>query len=639
MNNNRDIYLYYEGLIFQKIKGEMNLNLISITTLYDGTDIKIPEKITGIHGINDRNYVGDNRWDNGDYNVIGIDSIIKTPPSGNIKKRMGRKMDNIAIKEKSSITSITIPTSVTSIGENAFEGCSKLISLSFSSTSKVKSIGARAFLNCTSLQKLIIPDSVVTIGVSVFEGCSLLGDVTIGNGLISIGANAFKLTRISTIVIPASVTTIGASAFEGCSKLTRANILSTSEFTVGENSFKACPLLFSIVVQIDKPNITSAVFDNTDTNSVYLVKGGDGKPLTLIKFFPRGSQKKINFVTGGAGDINFATIETGAFSNVLKLYKLRISGSTTIKSGAFVGCTNLYGIVVTGTPTLEKGIITGSTNIQYIFVNNCNLSTINPPEISNPVFPLTDANVKIFVNNNFIKNNIYQKLFGTKSVVYANGDCINNETVTFIDLAKYNNLLTYINGNGTKPFIIPAASQSAIPAASQSAIPAASQSAIPAASQSAIPAANKSVEPFINSGGQTITESFKEGAIDGQEELQRKQSILQKVKSINFAIDEIKSEQNRNNRHSYFFSEDTYINLYRNRVALILYYIVFILLALSLYLNRESYSIVMIVILLIIFALLPFVIKYLTRFAYDQFLGLVKLFYDGNVRYLNSTDK
>ena len=631
MNNNRDIYLYYEGLIFQKIKGEMNLNLISITTLYDGTDIKIPEKITGIHGINDLNYVGDNRWDNGDYNVIGIDSIIKTPPSGNIKKRMGRKMDNIAIKEKSSITSITIPTSVTSIGENAFEGCSKLISLSFSSTSKVESIGARAFLNCTSLQKLIIPDSVVTIGVSVFEGCSLLGDVTIGNGLISIGANAFKLTRISTIVIPASVTTIGASAFEGCSKLTRANILSTSEFTVGENAFKACPLLFSIVVQIDKPNITSAVFDNTDTNSVYLVKGGDGKPLTLIKFFPRGSQKKINFVTGGAGDINFATIETGAFSNVLQLRKLTIRGSTTVKSGAFVGCTNLYGAVFTGTPTLEKGIITGSTNIQYIFVNNCNLSTINPPEISNPVFPLTDANVKIFVNNNFIKNNIYQKLFGTKSVVYANGDCINNETVTFIDLAKYNNLLTYINGNGTKPFIIPAASQSAIPAASQSAIPAASQSAIPAASQS--------VEPFINSGGQTITESFKEGAIDGQEEAQRKQSILQKVTSINYAIDEIKSEQNRNNRHSYFFSEDTYINLYRNRVALILYYIVFILLALSLYLNRESYSIVMIVMLLIIFALLPFVIKYLTRFAYDQFLGLVKLFYDGNVRYLNSTDK
>jgi hypothetical protein len=607
MNGNRDIYLYYEGLIFQKIKGEMNLNLISITTLYDGTDIKIPEKITGIHDINDRNYVGDNRWDNGDYNVTGIDSIIKTPPSGNIKKRKGRKIDNIAIKEKSLITSVTIPTSVTSIGENAFEGCSKLISLSFSSTSKVKSIGARAFLNCSSLQKLIIPDSVVTIGESVFEGCSLLRDVTIGNGLISIGANAFKLTIIPAIVIPASVTTIGASAFEGCSKLTRADILSTSEFTVGENAFKACPNLLAIVVQIDKPNITSAVFDNTDTNSVYLVKGGDGKPLTLIKFFPRGSQKKINFVTGGAGDINFATIETGAFSNVLQLRKLTIRGSTTVKSGAFVGCTNLYGAVFTGTPTLEKGIITGSTNIQYIFVNNCNLSTINPPEISNPVFPLTDANVKIFVNNNFIKNNIYQKLFGTKSVVYANGDCINNETVTFIDLAKYNNLLTYINGNGTKPFIIPAA--------------------------------NKSVEPFINSGGQTITESFKEGAIDGQDEVQRKQSILQKVKSINFAIDEIKSEQNRNNRHSYFFSEDTYINLYRNRVALILYYIVFTLLALSLYLNRESYSIVMIVMLLIIFALLPFVIKYLTRFAYDQFLGLVKLFYDGNVRYLNSTDK
>jgi hypothetical protein len=632
MNDNRDIYLYYEGLIFQKIKGEMNLNLISITTLYDGTNIKIPEKITGIHGINDRNYVGNNRWENGDYNVTGIESIIITPPSDNIKKRKGRKMDKLEIKSKSLITTITIPTSVKNIGENAFEGCSKLISLSFSSTSKVESIGARAFLNCASLQKLIIPDSVVTIGVGAFEGCSLLRDVTIGNGLISIGANAFKLTIIKSIVIPASVTTIGASAFEGCSALTSANILSTSEFTVGENAFKACPILFSIGVQIDKPNITSAVFDNTDTNSVYLVKGGEGKPITLIKYFPRGSKKNINFVTGGAGDINFATIETGAFSNVLQLHKLTIRGSTTVKSGAFVGCTNLYGAVFTGTPTLEKGIITGASGIKYIFVNNCNLSTINPPEIDNPVFPLTDTNVKIFVNNNFIKNNIYQKLFGAKSVVYANGDCIDNEFVKFIDLAKYKNLLDYIKGYGKTQFI-PVATQPAIPVATQPAIPVATQPAIPVATQPAIP-----VESFINSGGQTITESFKEGAISGPEEDQRNQSILQKVKSINFAIDEIKNEQNRNNRHTYFFSEDTYINLYRNRVVLILYYIVFTLLALSLYLNRESYSIVMIVVLLIIFALLPFVIKYLTRFAYDRFLDLVKLFYDGNVRYLNSID-
>jgi hypothetical protein len=594
MDGNQDIYLFYKGFIFQKIQNEMNVKLISITTRYNNTNINIPSKITGIRDINDRNYIGNNRWENGDYNVTAIESIIKTPPNNNIKRRLGKIMKNLSIMSNTLITSVTIPTSVTSIGDSVFEGCSKLTSLSFNSTSKVESIGAKAFKNCSSLTKIIIPASVTTIGESAFEGCSLLGDVNIGTGVTSIGASAFKLTRISWVVIPASVTTIGASAFEGCSTLMRVVILSTSEFTVGENAFKACPKLMGIKVEVDKPNITSAVFDNTDTNSVYIIKGGEGKPITLIKFFPRGSQKNINFVTGGAGNINIATIETGAFSNVLQLHKLTIGGTTTVKSGAFVGCTNLYGVFVNGTPTLEKNIITGSPNIKYIFVNNFNLSTINPPEINNPVFPLTDANVKIFVNKDFIKNYSYQKLFGAKSVVYANGDCIDNEFVKFIGTDEYNHLFNYIKGNVTTPFV--------------------------PVVKSTIPAVSK------------VTEGFQEGLSDAQ----KYESVFQKVKSINSAIDEIKNEQNRNNRHSYFFSQDNYINLYRNRVALILYYIVFILLALSFYMNSESYSIVMIVLSLILFALLPFVIKYITRFAYTQFLELLKMFYDGNVLYLNS---
>ena len=72
--------------------------------------------------------------------------------------------------------------------------------------------------------------------------------------------------------------------------------------------------------------------------------------------------------------------------------------------------------------------------------------------------------------------------------------------------------------------------------------------------------------------------------------------IQNKIDAIKKTIDDITSDQNRNNRNYYFFSQDNYINIYRNRVAFILYYIVFILLAISFYMNRESYSIVMIVI-------------------------------------------
>lgn len=117
------------------------------------------------------------------------------------------------------------------------------------------------------------------------------------------------------------------------------------------------------------------------------------------------------------------------------------------------------------------------------------------------------------------------------------------------------------------------------------------------------------------------------------------QQIKDKIAAIDQTIAEITSEQNINNRTHYFFSQDNYVNIYRNRIAFILYYVVFILLAISFYLNRDSYSIYMIVLALILFALLPFVIKYITRFAYVQFLELLKLFYKGNARYLEPTDQ
>jgi hypothetical protein len=111
--------------------------------------------------------------------------------------------------------------------------------------------------------------------------------------------------------------------------------------------------------------------------------------------------------------------------------------------------------------------------------------------------------------------------------------------------------------------------------------------------------------------------------------------IQNKIDAIKKTIDDITSEQNINNRNYYFFSQDNYMNLYRNRVMLVLYYMVFILLAVSFYLNRESYTIYMIALTLILFGLLPFIIKYITRFAYTRFLELLKIFYKGNARYID----
>lgn len=107
-----------------------------------------------------------------------------------------------------------------------------------------------------------------------------------------------------------------------------------------------------------------------------------------------------------------------------------------------------------------------------------------------------------------------------------------------------------------------------------------------------------------------------------------------KLNAIDQAINQINSTSMTNNRIGYYFSQDKTILIYVNKVLFILYYVVYIVFAVSFYLNRESYSPISIVIILVLFGLLPYIIQYITKFAYERFLNLAHLFYKGNARYL-----
>ena len=138
------------------------------------------------------------------------------------------KLGYAAFSDCSGLTSLTIPSSVTSIGEYAFYGCSGLTSLTIPSS--VTSIGESAFYGCSGLTSLTIPSNVTSIGESAFYGCS----------------------GLTSFTIPSSVTSIGWGAFCGCSGLT------------------------SIYVYTEKlPNMGSDVFDGCDAKkcTVYVPKG------------------------------------------------------------------------------------------------------------------------------------------------------------------------------------------------------------------------------------------------------------------------------------------------------------------------------------------------------------------------------
>ncbi len=126
-----------------------------------------------------------------------------------------RCIDAFAFRDCSGVTSVTIPGSVTSIGEHAFRGCSGLTSVTIPGS--VTSIGQQAFCGCSGLTSVTIPDSVTSIERSTFAGCSCLTNVVISDGVTSIGQQVFdECSGLTSVTIPDTVTSIGYCAFAYC---------------------------------------------------------------------------------------------------------------------------------------------------------------------------------------------------------------------------------------------------------------------------------------------------------------------------------------------------------------------------------------------------------------------------------------
>ena len=156
-----------------------------------------------------------------------------------------------------AIRSYIIPSSVTSIGDSAFMGCS-LEEVAIPDS--VTRIGDHAFEDCFSLTGIVIPDGVTSIGDHAFEGCESLRSVVIPDGVTSIGDYAFSGCRsLTDIVIPNSVTSIRDGAFFCCSNL--ADIVIPDGITsIGDRAFMGCSSLSSLVIPGGVTSIGESVF-------------------------------------------------------------------------------------------------------------------------------------------------------------------------------------------------------------------------------------------------------------------------------------------------------------------------------------------------------------------------------------------
>ena len=170
-----------------------------------------------------------------------------------------------------NLTSVTIPNSVTTIGDMAFQECG-LTSITIPNS--VTRIGLEAF-KCCNLTSVSIPNSVTFIAKGAFSDCRGLTSVTIPNSVTSIGDEAFyACSGLTSVTIPNSVTSIGDDAFSACSGLTSITI-PNSVTSIGGYAFSRCSSLSTVISEIENPfAIDNSVFSGIASNATLIVPKG-----------------------------------------------------------------------------------------------------------------------------------------------------------------------------------------------------------------------------------------------------------------------------------------------------------------------------------------------------------------------------
>ena len=410
--------------------------LVPNTEKYAGDEIVIPESVKAKDG-NDYKItaLGDRCFYCSDLTSITIPSSVTS-------------LGNSCFSHCSRLASITIPSSVTSLGNSCFEWCSRLTSITIPSS--VTSLGDECFFQCGSLASITIPSSVISIGERCFMYCTGLTSITIPSSVASLGVQCFcQCSGLTSITIPSSVTSLGYSCFYGCVGLTSITIPS-SVTSLGESCFDECTNLESIYFKGKAPNrisnagISKACIIYVPAEYLQGYKYALGADYKYIYTWnPNGSGDEEKPVTPcatpsvfyGAGKLKFSCETAGAKYHYTISDKDMATDALSEDGNVFLSAA--YDISVYATAEGYKTSEKAKATLYWVNANLENTTSINQARTRGVVASAHDGIVCISGLDNGEVVKFYAadgKLIGSSSAVDGTASCAVSETVV---IAKF----------------------------------------------------------------------------------------------------------------------------------------------------------------------------------------------------------
>ena len=360
-----------------------------------------------------------------------------------------KEIDSHAFLNCKKLASITLPNSVTYLGENAptsrdggvFEGCESLTSFTFPSSYasrnlpsftfkecknlatinwngyNPKRLNNSAFYNCDKITWSQIPQSVEELGSTCFYDCEALTSVDLSK-IKKMDTGVFWGTPLTSVEWPAAVTEIPANTFWACGKLTTIKGIpgqpgAWDNITkIGENAFNMCAALTTIKLPAELKTIDAQAFRSCDhlatvdygTKVETIGDGAFWSTGALKKFFFKGSVKTLGadaFRESGLTCVHLKgdmTIGKEAFMNCtsLKYVEFPATSSATqpltyVAESMFAGCTSLPFITLPSTVTeIKANAFNGCSNLNYV-----NILAETPATLATNAFDNTPKNVYV----------------------------------------------------------------------------------------------------------------------------------------------------------------------------------------------------------------------------------------------------